>query len=261
MPRPGAFNTSPSRCRVFFTPVLATVEAVEALHVPPPVALPVRCLGAHHLVHWRASRRDLPQTLGQQLVQPRHDGLPSPKPPQADTHPRLRLARPGCEARCLRVLEQMSCQAVQERGSRGRLTKEVWDSSGARAWAWRPAGSNAGRSCRPAALSPNRSSPPYGPGSSPRAGHRRSGSTPVARGKAILCSQQSLNRAVEVARAGITKGHFPSDGAGVRAATPLFSDGASNNGYSCRTGPRAHGALGPVLCSTTRIRGVSVSVR
>ena len=99
------------------------------------------------------------------------------------------------------------------------------------------------------------------PSSSLRAGHRRLGSTPAARGKAILCSQQSLNRVVEDARAGMTKGHFPSDGVETRATTPLLSDGAVNNECPCHAGQRAHGAPEHMLCSTAGIRGVSVSVR
>ena len=148
------------------------------------------------------------------------------------------------------------------RGSRGRWTKEVWYRT--RAWAWRPAGSNAGRPCRPAALSPNRAAPPLPVVPvHPRVPDTiaRPSSTPAARGKAILCSQQSLKRVVEDARAGMTKGHFPSDGVATRAATLLFSDGAVNNECPCRAGQRAHGVPEHVLCSTAGIRGVSVSVR
>ena len=50
--------------------------------------------------------------------------------------------------------------------------------------------------------------------------------------KAVLCSPQSLNRAVEVVRAGMTAGRFPSAGVGIRAATALLSDGAANKEWS-----------------------------
>ena len=55
-------------------PMLATVEAVEVLHVPPLVTLPVQRLGAHHLIDRlidrRPTRRHLPQALVHQPVQP-----------------------------------------------------------------------------------------------------------------------------------------------------------------------------------------------
>ena len=51
-------------------PVLTTVEAVEVLHVPPLVALPVQRLGAHHLIDRRTPPRHLTQTLVHQPVQP-----------------------------------------------------------------------------------------------------------------------------------------------------------------------------------------------
>ena len=56
---------------------------------------------------------------------------------------------------------------------------------------------------------------------------------PASRPKTILCSPQSLNREVEVVRAGLTAGHFPSNGVGIRAATALISDGAANKERPC----------------------------
>ena len=59
------------------------------------------------------------------------------------------------------------------------------------------------------------------------------GSLPARSLKPIPCSRQSVNRAVEAARAGMTKGVFPSGGGRVRAASALLSGGAADKERPC----------------------------
>ena len=70
------------------TPMRTPVEAVEVLHVPPLVTLPVQRLGAHHLIDRRAPCRDLTQTLVHQPVQPLLLVAVHIAPERALTHPK-----------------------------------------------------------------------------------------------------------------------------------------------------------------------------
>ena len=88
-------------------------------------------------------------------------------------------------------------------------------------------------------------------------------------GKAMPRSQRGLNRAVEVARAGIwrrrggsaqRKRRFPGDGVGVRAAAPLLSDDlitykAQLTGFFQPVIPAKAGIQGPMVEVDSRFRG------